>query len=319
MIPFLITIDTEGDNLWSHPREINTKNAQGLLRFQSLCNEYGFKPVYLTNYEMAMDDFFVSFAKKCADKGECEIGMHLHPWNSPPIIPLTSDDYQYQPFLIEYPHDVIEKKVQFMTSLLEERFERKIYSHRAGRWCINTTYISILKEYGYHTDCSVTPHVDWSSVKGNPSSSGGVDYSMFPDSSYYLDEKNLSQKGSGTILEVPMTIILKPRFRFIPGFGLNLFANSSKLKKYLFRKVWLRPDSHYSNMSNILNSNKAEYYEFMIHSSELSAGLNPTFKTEESIEMLYKSIRELFESAKKKCSGMTLEDFYQQKQRINHI
>ena len=39
---FLITIDTEGDDLWSHPRNITTKNARYLPRFQKLCESYGF-------------------------------------------------------------------------------------------------------------------------------------------------------------------------------------------------------------------------------------------------------------------------------------
>jgi hypothetical protein len=38
---FLITIDTEGDNLWSRPRTITTRNAHSLPRFQALCEKYG--------------------------------------------------------------------------------------------------------------------------------------------------------------------------------------------------------------------------------------------------------------------------------------
>ena len=61
---FFIPIDTEGDNLWAW-REgdpICTENAKFLPRFQSLCEEYGFRPDYLTNYEMASDNFFRDFA-----------------------------------------------------------------------------------------------------------------------------------------------------------------------------------------------------------------------------------------------------------------
>ena len=46
----LITIDTEGDRLWSRPTTVETRNAEYLPRFQSLCERYGFKPTYLTNY-----------------------------------------------------------------------------------------------------------------------------------------------------------------------------------------------------------------------------------------------------------------------------
>jgi hypothetical protein len=37
---FLITIDTEGDNLWAGPREITTDNVAWLPRFQTLCDRF---------------------------------------------------------------------------------------------------------------------------------------------------------------------------------------------------------------------------------------------------------------------------------------
>lgn len=45
---FIITVDTEGDNLWEYKKgtPIGTENAKYLPRFQSLCEKYGFKPVY---------------------------------------------------------------------------------------------------------------------------------------------------------------------------------------------------------------------------------------------------------------------------------
>jgi hypothetical protein len=60
---FLITIDTEGDNLWQKNDSITTENAKYLPRFQAVCEKYGFKPVYLTNYEMAIDPFLLSLAR----------------------------------------------------------------------------------------------------------------------------------------------------------------------------------------------------------------------------------------------------------------
>ena len=58
---FLITIDAEGDNLWNKPKIITTNNAKFLSRFQLLCDSYGLKPTYLTNYEMACSDVFKEF------------------------------------------------------------------------------------------------------------------------------------------------------------------------------------------------------------------------------------------------------------------
>ena len=58
---FLITIDVEGDNLWSRPKKITTNNSNYLPRFQKLCKDYGFKPTYLVNYEMACCPSFKEF------------------------------------------------------------------------------------------------------------------------------------------------------------------------------------------------------------------------------------------------------------------
>ena len=317
MIPFLITIDTEGDNLWNKPKVIETKNARGLERFQHLCNEFGFKPVYLTNYEMVMDDWYVNFAKEHANKGECEIGMHLHPWNSPPLTSLTENDMEYQPFLMEYPFEVIREKVITMTKLLEDRFERKIYSHRAGRWGMSEAYYGVLEECGYHTDCTVTPFVDWSHVMGNPHGNGGSDYSSFPNYSYFPDKTDISKSGNGRVLEVPMTIVQSPRSIIFAGIKNKTNLLPRMIKRALFKKLWLRPDGHnLEEMLSIIQDNKeSDYFEFMIHSSELSAGLNPTFPTEESIDNLYSNMKTLFSKVSTKCVGMTLDEYYQVKSK----
>ena len=127
---FLITIDTEGDDIWSNPSDVKTENSMFLPRFQALCEHYGLKPTYLTNYEMATRDKFVEFGRDAIRRGTAEIGMHLHAWNSPPLTPTTRKG---MPYLIEFPNDVIVEKVKAMTDLLEERFEVKMVSQDGSR------------------------------------------------------------------------------------------------------------------------------------------------------------------------------------------
>ena len=152
---FLITIDTEGDNLWQNHDRITTENARFLPRFQQLCEKYAFKPTWLTNYEMAIDPVYIAFARDVIARESGEIGMHLHAWNSPPLSDLTGDDWRYKPYLIEYPAEQIHSKVAFMTQLLEETFQTKMLSHRAGRWAFNEYYAALLIEYGYVVDLSL--------------------------------------------------------------------------------------------------------------------------------------------------------------------
>lgn len=92
--------------------------------------------------------------------------MHLHAWNSPPEHDLTGDDWRWQPYLIEFSDEVMREKVLFMTRLLEETFQTKMLSHRAGRWAFDSRYARLLIELGYQVDCSVTPRVNWRNAKG---------------------------------------------------------------------------------------------------------------------------------------------------------
>lgn len=203
---FIITLDTEGDNLWENEHNITTQNTHFLPRFQQLCERFQFKPVWLTNYEMAIDEAYIEFAQDVIARNTGEIGMHLHAWNSPPLVALTDNDLHYQPYLIEYPKSQMRDKIAFMTDLLENKLQTKMLSHRAGRWAFNETYAQLLIEFGYQVDCSVTPKVDWRFTKGDPAQSGGTDYSNFPSHAYFMDVNDISKAGDSTLLEVPMSI-----------------------------------------------------------------------------------------------------------------
>jgi hypothetical protein len=312
---FLITIDTEGDDLWSAPREITVRNAAFLDRFQRLCEAHRLKPTYLTNYEMAAAPVFQEFARDALARGAAEIGMHLHAWNSPPIRPLTEDDYRYQPYLIEYPVDVIREKIEFLTRLLEDTFAVKMTSHRAGRWSMNDVYAHILVEQGYRTDCSVTPHVSWRHAMGDPRGQGGTDFSSFPDEPYTVDLRDIGRRGDSSLLELPMTILRSssPTLRRL-GELLPRGSLPSRLWTRLFPPVlWLRPNGrNLPQMVEVLERALGEgrpYVEFMLHSSEFMPGGSPTFRTPDSIEALYRDLDRLFDRASSHFRGATLTEF----------
>jgi hypothetical protein len=311
---FLITIDTEGDNLWQKNDRISTENTRFLPRVQSLCEKYSFKPVYLTNYEMALDPAYVEFARDVIARGAGEIGMHLHAWNSPPLAPLTDDDWCYKPYLIEYPANKVRDKVGHMTRLLEDTFQIKMLSHRSGRWAFNEYYASLLLEYGYQVDCSVTPRVNWQLSLGNPKGDGGTDYRHFPSQAYFINPQNISKPGTSALLEVPMSIQYKHSSR------INIFKQGYDRLRDKQRSPsvnWLRPNGNNLNkMKKVVEVSLAQghdHLEFMLHSSEFMPGGSPTFKTEQDIEGLYRDLGQLFDSLHQRTVSMTLAEYYQRK------
>jgi hypothetical protein len=307
---FIVTIDTEGDNLWEYRLgdRITTKNADFIPRFQTLCNRFGFKPVYLTNFEMVEDPKFIEFAKSELKNGTCEIGIHPHAWNNPPLFELSPGKAGYGlPYLIEYPEDIMRQKFAFLHERLSGAFNTNIVSHRSGRWAMNDSYFSLLKEFGIKIDCSVTPHVSWKNSAGFTENSGGTDYKNYSEEAFFVE-------GSG-IMELPVSIRKLHVFQKVSGNSVK--AHVSRFKSFVKGNiVWLRPDG--KNLDSMLslvdyiNKSDSTYLEFMLHSSELMPGGSPTFKTPESIETLYEHLNLLFEKISLSFQGISLDGFHSQ-------
>lgn len=299
---FIITIDTEGDNLWAYKKgnTITTKNGKYVPRFQMLCEKYGFKPVYLTNYEMLCDVEFVSYIRSKELAGLCEIGLHLHAWNNPPICKINGA-YDGNPYLIEYSDDVMRAKFDTIYQLFCKKIGHYPVSHRSGRWAMDERYFSLLSEYGVKVDCSVTPHIDWSRTKGV--SRGGSDY---------RNSKELPHDILG-VYEVPLTVLPSKK-----PLASSLRANISRVLKG--RLLQLRPAVFsLKEMKYVLDvfaeRKDVDYVEFMMHSSELMPGGSPYFADEHSIEHMYVELELLFKYAVDKgYKGITLQEYYAAKE-----
>jgi hypothetical protein len=315
---FLITIDTEGDNLWAGPRQLTTRNSHYLPRFQALCERFGLKPTYLTDYEMALCPVFAKFAADACRRNAAEIGAHLHPWNTPPLRPLTEDDDRYMPYATEYPPGLIAEKLAVLTDLLVSRFSAGMTSHRAGRWGFDGRYARVLAEAGYLVDCSVTPGISWKLSPGRPGGAGGPDYTSAPRDAYFLDFDDIRRPGSSTLLEAPVTIMAAaPKL-------VERLRQSLPQRAYLRRAlsriypplVWLRPNG--KNLRQMLAAlamavqEERSHVEFMLHSSELMPGGSPYFPDAESIEALYRDLDVLFAAAARACRPCTLTGFARQ-------
>ena len=300
---FIITIDTEGDNLWNWKEGeiISTENSLYLKRFQSLCEKYGFKPVWLSNYEMMNDPRYIEFILDVVKRKTGECGMHLHAWNTPPYFSLPKEQNGL-PYLIEYPDEIICKKIDFLVDFIEQRTGKKPVSHRAGRWATNDKYLEYLSKSGFFIDCSYTPFINWESSCGRTKNSKG---------SNYFEVNPRPHRLFNQLYEVPVTTVFTHRF-FWPE--KPTFKNIMRQLYYSFRgrTIWLRPNGdNLRQMKWIIKKGiKSNYVMFMLHSSEFMPGGSPTFKDEKAIDKLFRDLEKLFSYASKTFVGITLEDFY---------
>lgn len=301
---FMITIDTEGDDLWTYKctryglKEIKVTNAMGLERFQLLCEKYNFIPTWLVNYEMSQAEVFQKLGRSAVLQKRAEIGMHMHSWNNPPIEHLPFNPKGDHPYISEYKRKLQWEKMKYLKETLEDTFQCPITSFRDGRWYFDEFILKCIKRLGFLVDCSVTPGISWAKNIGNHLY--GTDYSHDKYKGYYqLSSKDIHKCGKSGVYEVPPTILTKTSFR------------SLKIER---KKIWLRPNGHNLEemlwiVDKITNNKNIDYLEFMIHSSELYPGVNPTFKTQKSIEKLYEDMEILFEKINRNYEGIGLSNY----------
>lgn len=307
---FIITVDTEGDNLWRIHRYsdrtiITNRNGNYLERFQLLCEKYAFIPTYFVNYEMLSSDAFVELGRYAAKMKLCEIGMHMHAWNSPPYYSLqrASGKKYGKPYAGEYPIEILNRKMEFLHEKLEITFGTEITSHRGGRWYLDENILKFLIEHHYMADATVTPGITWKNAYGN--SRSGCNYKDVKMRSYEIDRNNILKSGKSGIMEIPPTIekLLLWDFRQLKRRRRNDVGG----------RYWIRPDgNNLREMILILFKmiyEKKDYIEFMIHSSELMPGGSPVFKTVDSIEKLYYDMEIFFSIAAKYCKGIGISDY----------
>lgn len=301
---FLVTVDTEGDNMWrklysknAMKYRITTKNSEYLYRFQELCESYKLRPTYLVNYEMSVAKPFVEMARSGLERGTLEIGMHMHAWNCPPYYELSPSIWGGNPYIGEYPIHIMRKKVDYLTKQLQDVFQTDIHSHRSGRWYLDRRYLKILREYGYQADCSVTPGVDWGSNPGMTEGSKGTNYHKYPAESYEISLFKMNMRGRSGILEIPVSTYYdrKGELQWLRPTGTNL----DEMRRLVLHKC----------------KTGADYIEFMIHSSELMKKGSPNFETEEAIEKLYGDMDALFAYATKSYEGASVKDYVIQYKR----
>lgn len=295
---FIITVDTEGDNLWSWKKgmPITTKNSKYIPRFQELCEIYHFFPVYLIDYEMINDDGFMSFVIEKSKARKCEIGVHIHAWNSPPNYELPNR-FGGNAYITEYPIEIQREKIAFLKSLIQERTGVDPVVFRSGRWATDQKLYSILNELGFLVDCSVTPGITHFSNKG---------LSVRHGSNHIKESRNI-HRLTGRLIEIPMTTA---RIKSFTGVTIkNRVRNLIKGKD-----IWLRPATNSAEemiaLIKDVENQKIDYLELMIHSSELMPGGSPYTKDKEAIESFYLKLESIFQYISKDYKGVLVRDLY---------
>jgi hypothetical protein len=281
----VITVDTEED-LWAeYRREGNpVENIGALPMFQELADRYGAIPTYLVNWAVADAAASSRTLRGLVESGDCEIGMHCHPWNTPPFEePLD----RYHSMLCSLPAALVARKLENLHTRIVERVGVVPVTFRAGRWGFSESVGRSLQKLGYTIDTSISPGVDWTKDHG-------PDYSKAPITPYRFDPSDyLTPAPFGPLLEVPPTIGFwqghhAARLRIRKALLGSRAARGLRLPGLLDRTRllnfgWLSPEpSDAASMIRIARRalrNGTRTLNLCFHSTSLVPGLTPFVRT----------------------------------------
>ncbi len=281
----VVTVDVEEDQ-WgvAPPRYTTAQNVRRLPILQKLFHEFGSIPTYLLTYPVVSDPRAVSILRDILDGGGCEIGMHCHPWNTPPYEERLNN---YNSMLCNLPTALQFEKLQRLHEAIQHQFEITPIAFRSGRWGFDQEVAKNIVRLGYRIDTSITPYTSWAECDG-------PDFSRFSPQPYEFTYPPVAEGHSGTsLLEMPATIgYLHGDFeacaRLVRGLKrtplrqLKVAGILSKLR--LLRKVWLSPELETPvRMIQLVRQMMNQGYDVLnlvFHSTALQKGCNPFVRTD---------------------------------------
>lgn len=166
----LLTVDTEeafdwrangSDGYWlTSPSDLDA--------FQAICDARGIRPLYFLTYPLISNAKSAQYFRTLSDEGRADLGLHLHPWTTPPESEFRDQYYSWQSNL---PFDVQLEKLKTLAGIFEETFGKPAIAHRAGRYGIDLDSYGALAKIGIRHDFSPSPCFDFSH-HGGPDFSG---------------------------------------------------------------------------------------------------------------------------------------------------
>lgn len=297
----LVVVDTEEEFDWSKPFDrahTGVTHMRAIGAFQSLCDEFGVKPVYVIDFPIAMQRDAFEPLRAIHALGRSEIGAHLHPWVSPPFDEVVDARNSYPGNL---PRELERAKLAELVRAIETNLGVMPRSYKAGRYGFGPNTAGILAELGFECDLSFEPAF-------NLTGDGGPDYTRFPAEPSWIDERK-------KLLSIPTTGAFVGWAASPGSYQLGQSLRALRVPGILSRlhvveQLLLSPEG-YSFEDNVritraLLARGLRTFTFALHSPSIAAGHTPYVKTEQDREKLFTSIRRYLEFFLGELRGVNL-------------
>ncbi|MBF0117344.1 MAG: hypothetical protein HQK79_00795 [Desulfobacterales bacterium] len=310
----LVSIDTEEDMPeWKPQKKLSVKNIEFLPKINEMFYRHSIRPTYLVDKPVLKNDKTCRIIEKLSKTLICEIGMHVHSWNTEPIMP--EELYGKATVLNLYSKEIQREKITGYYNYFKDRLGFTPTSYRAGRYGITSETISILNDLEFLADSSIAPHMDYSYY-------GAPNFRKYTYEPFWIKTTNL--------IEIPITISL---VTFLPHYFQNIYFNIpdwTRIKGLFYqlklaRLIWLRPTTYSckemsSLVKYIICKESIPVFNIMFHSSELFPGASPYNSTKKDVEDFINRLFKIINFLIKECGAksLTLTEFAKFSKNLNY-
>lgn len=287
-VRFLVTVDTEEEFDWAAPftrDQHGTTHISGIPRFQELCNEYEVNPCYFVDYPITQDSKAVELFAGYAASGKAEIGAHLHPWVSPPLV---EDVSAHNSFGCNLPPELEREKLNNLYAAIVSNIGIRPGAFRAGRYGAGPATPSILADLGIAIDSSARARFDYSAQ-------GGPDYTDYQVQPYWLIENQL--------LELPLTTVFSGALRSAGDmvFGRWFVSNTARAvlaRSKMIERLPITPEgialADALRAIDLALEDNIPILTLSFHSPSLAPGHTPYVRNDEDLDTFYAWWRAVF-------------------------
>lgn len=291
-ILYAVTVDTEEEWDWSAGwpvRSHGTENLAEVPRFQRLCADRGAHVTWFFDWLAAMSEMGRELLGQLAARSDAEVGMHIHPWTTPPHRPGRGNG-ERDSFLATYPADEIREKLDSVWEAFQEAgVSPKTF--RGGRYSSGGAIHRYLVERGFVADASVVPYTRWPD-DGAPEYR---DRDIFPRRLAYGN-------GSAYLWEIPVTLgftrrnfaAWSRRYERLSQSPLRVLRPIGIMERMgIVQRVWLNfedtPAASMLALLRTLRELRPPCITLTVHSSSLYPGGNPYSQTEAQVTSIWET------------------------------
>jgi predicted deacetylase len=294
-----LVVDAEEDFDWTTPvqeTDYSTDCMRRIADLQEVVSAYGIRPTYLLTYPVLEDTQAVGVLRRQHARGDCDMGLQLHPWVTPPFDEAAGTQASY---LLNLDAATEERKLLALMAKFRACFGFDPTTFRAGRYGLSSATAGLLERHGFAIDTSLAPRTDFSAESG-------PDFSAYECEPFWFGEAR-------KLLEVPLcrSVVgwsgaLAPALygasvKALPGHWHGP-AVLSRLR--CAERITLSPEGNDpAAMLRFLRHRLAlgqTIFSLSFHSSSLAPGRNPYVRSRAELHAFYDRLSEVLDAMERR-------------------